>query len=84
MGWAYYEVNGKPCGYSVEATCEEPGCTNKINRGLAYLCGRTPGGGDDGCGGYFCPTHLFCGDEAMQCRRCLKVTDEEGDDGPLP
>ena len=74
MGFAYYEINGKPCGYGVEATCEEPGCDAKIDRGLAYLCGRIPGGDDTHCGGYFCAAHLYLD---QRCRRCLPSSESK-------
>lgn len=67
MGWGYYEINDKPCGYTVDAKCEEPGCDADIDRGLGYLCGRIPGGDEIGCGGYFCGKHLSW---RQQCARC--------------
>lgn len=73
MGYAYYEINGKPCGYGVVATCEEPGCDVQINRGLGYLCGFVPGGDDTHCGGYFCGEHLYA-DQC--CTRCRPIVDE--------
>lgn len=71
MGYAYYEItrpNGDriAAGYSVEAVCEEDGCEAKIDRGLAYLCGKDPRGDDHGCSGYFCEQHL----NGDQCSRC--------------
>jgi len=78
MGYAYYEIirpsgDRIAAGYSVEAICEEGGCKAKIDRGLAYLCGKDPRGDDHGCGGYFCEQHLY-GDN--QCKRCSKAADE--------
>ncbi|MFI1095126.1 hypothetical protein [Streptomyces sp. NPDC020917] len=62
MSNAFYTVwrNGEQinAGYGVEAVCEEPGCDEGIDRGLAFLCGVTPGGDEYGCGGYFCGKHL--------------------------
>lgn len=76
MGYAYYEItrNGEKieAGYGVEATCEEARCKAKIDRGLAYLCGKTPGSDEHGCGGYFCEKHLY-GDN--QCKRCAAEAD---------
>ena len=44
MGWSYGEnMDGKEIGYSVEASCEHPGCDKKIDRGLAYACGGDHG-----------------------------------------
>jgi hypothetical protein len=77
MGYAHYEIirNGRTieAGYAVEAVCEEAGCKAKIDRGLAYLCGKHPGGDERGCGGYFCEQHLY-GDN--QCKRCSDVADK--------
>ncbi|AWT42574.1 MULTISPECIES: hypothetical protein [Streptomyces] len=65
MGYAYYEItrNGETiqAGYSVEVVCEEDGCDEKIDRGLAHLCGAQPGGDEYGCGGYYCGHHLYTG-----------------------
>lgn len=60
MGYGHYVLDdGREAGYNVSATCDEPDCTAEIDRGLAYLCGETPGGDEYGCGGYFCGAHLF-------------------------
>jgi hypothetical protein len=63
MGYASYEIyrNGEKvqAGYSVETVCEEGGCEEQIDRGLAHLCGEVPGGDEHGCGGYFCGSHLY-------------------------
>lgn len=76
MGYARYEVirNGEriEAGYAVEAPCEEDGCTTQIDRGIGFLCGRTPGGDENGCGGYYCDCHLFGGN---QCTRCVAAAD---------
>ncbi|GAA2199897.1 hypothetical protein [Streptomyces bangladeshensis] len=78
MGNARYEIyrNGEKieAGYDVAAVCEEEGCEEKIDRGLYYLCGNTPGGDEYGCGGYFCGKHLYLGSGAPVpeglCARC--------------
>lgn len=62
MGYGYYVLpDGREAGYGVEAECDRPGCTTKIDRGLGYLCGRNPDGHRDaeepGCGKYFCEAH---------------------------
>jgi hypothetical protein len=71
MGYARYWVNvdGEriEAGYGVEAGCDKTGCTQRIDRGLAYLCGQTPGGDEYGCGHYFCVHHLT-GDQL--CESC--------------
>lgn len=60
MGWGNCgkDSKGRPIGYVFEATCDNPGCTEKIDRGLSYACGGMHGenGGYD-CEGYFCPKH---------------------------
>lgn len=45
-------------GYGVADVCNQDDCPEKIDRGLDYLCGGTPGGDEFGCGGYFCGIHL--------------------------
>ena len=47
-------------GYGVPALCDEPGCNEKIDRGLGSVCcDSKPFGGDKGCGLFFCGSHLF-------------------------
>ena len=71
MSWAVgFDSNwGRDVGYGVPATCDQPGCGAKIDRGLGYVCGGQPYGGDHGCGLYFCGRHL---DETVpsRCERC--------------
>lgn len=75
MGWSLgYDTNWKrDVGYGVPAYCDQPGCTEEIHRGLAYVCGGHPFGGDRGCGLYFCGSHMYVGGrEGIQlCKRCL-------------
>lgn len=60
MGWAFGKnAEGRDVGYGVEAICDEPGCEEKIDRGISYVCGGMHDGGDHGCGKYFCGKHLF-------------------------
>ena len=69
MGWAigYDSTWQRDIGYGVPATCDYPGCGAQITRGLAYVCAdEQPYGGDNGCGLFFCSTHLGGG----QCERC--------------
>lgn len=88
MGWAYgVAPDGRPIGYSVAATCDEPGCDTSIDRGLSYVCGHMHGGDGIGCGNYFCYDHLVYAkvpseDRAVQvCRLCAERLDyESGDD----
>lgn len=69
MSWAVgYDTNWKrDIGYGVPAWCDYPGCAAKIDRGLSFVCGGQPYGGDLGCGLYFCSFH-----KALNhlCRRC--------------
>lgn len=68
MGWGIgYDADWqRDIGYGVPAICDHPDCTEKIDRGLGYVCGGQPYGGDDGCGLYFCEAH----GAGAQCERC--------------
>ena len=57
-------------GYGVPAYCDYPGCVEEIDRGLSYVCGGEPRGGDAGCGLYFCGVHR---DFESLCERCACV-----------
>jgi hypothetical protein len=57
-------------GYGVPAYCDHPRCHAEIDRGLAYVCGGEPYGGDRGCGLYFCWEHLSGGTAVQRCSRC--------------
>ncbi|KEF04633.1 MULTISPECIES: hypothetical protein [Streptomyces] len=59
--------------------CEEPGCEKQIDRGLAYLCGETPGDDEYGCGGYFCGEHLYMAPEGQHGERCIRCRDNGAD-----
>lgn len=81
MGWAigYDSTWYRDIGYGVPAVCDHPRCNTQIDRGLAFVCGGQPYGGEDGCGLYFCAIHLYYTDvkneydaDAPQlCERCL-------------
>lgn len=58
MGYAIYQMNGRDCGYSVPAVCEQPGCNEEIDRGFAYCCGGYPDS-EYGCHLYFCGKHMY-------------------------
>lgn len=84
MGWAVgYDSNWKrDIGYGVPSVCDHPDCDEEIDRGLSYVCGSEPYGGEFGCGLYFCETHRCMFDEpeapggcVSLCERCWK--DEE-------
>lgn len=72
MGWSIgYDDNWKrDIGYGVPAYCDHPDCDGTIDRGLAYVCGTEPLGGEFGCGLYFCYEHLFIGEGPQLCERC--------------
>lgn len=50
--------------------CDHPACFAVIDRGLAYVCGGQPYGGEWGCGLYFCLEHL-AGPHSL-CERCAE------------
>ena len=60
MGWAYCgkDNRGREIGYGIQATCDQRGCDEVINRGLGYCCGPMHNGDEGGCGGYYCDEHL--------------------------
>lgn len=73
MGYAYYDTPRGPAGYDVADVCHQPDCEAKIDRGLAFLCGDSPGREDDaGCGWWYCSAHLVCtGRPGVQrCESC--------------
>jgi len=75
MGWSIgYDSNWRrDVGYGVPAYCDHPTCKKVIDRGLAYVCGGEPYGGDRGCGLYFCEAHLTWGVRLPQlCEKCRK------------
>ena len=79
MGWSigYDSHWDRDIGYGVPAICDRPGCGEAIDRGLGYVCGSEPYGGDRGCGLYFCDAHLTGsrkhGDRWVRvCGRCDK------------
>jgi hypothetical protein len=75
MGYGCYQVKGnRDAGYHVPSACDQPECTEEIDRGLSYVCGGEPGG-EHGCGLYFCGSHLGYteledGKTVQLCDRC--------------
>lgn len=71
MGWAIgYDTNwNRDIGYGVPSICDYPDCQTEIDRGLSYVCGGEPYGGEEGCGLYFCGEHLDS--SPQQCERCI-------------
>jgi hypothetical protein len=82
MGWEIgFDSNwNRDIGYGVPATCDEPGCDALINRGLSYVCGGEPYGGESGCGLHFCAAHLLyeftveddVSSAPQRCSRCCR------------
>ena len=73
MGWSigYDEKWKRDIGYGVPSICDHPECNEEIDRGLSYVCGGEPLGGDRGCGLYFCEKHLRLFSKLPQlCERC--------------
>lgn len=77
MGWANCgkDSKGRDIGYAHEVTCDHPGCSTKIDHGLAYACAGMHGEIEVGCEGYFCDKHLgntilFNGEEYEICDQC--------------
>ena len=74
MGWAVgYDTHWRrDIGYGVPAYCDHPRCNAEIDRGLAYVCGGEPYGGEHGCGLYFCAQHLafYTEPRSQACPRC--------------
>ena len=75
MGWSigYDDRWQRDIGYGVPAWCDHPDCNERIDRGLSYVCGGEPYGGERGCGLYFCERHLLIHARLPQlCERCSK------------
>ena len=80
MGWSIgFDSNwNRDIGYGVPAICDSPKCEKKIDRGLSYVCGSEPHGGEFGCGLYFCGEHFTYrtphgSDRMVQlCPRCYR------------
>jgi hypothetical protein len=83
MGWSigWDQEHDRDIGYGVPALCDHPKCNEEIDRGLSYVCGGQPYGGDIGCGLFFCGKHLSyvpdpydtdpeVGDNVQLCNRC--------------
>ena len=79
MGYARYTVwrfgREIEAGYDVPDRCNRRWCRARIDRGLDHLCGRTPGGDEHGCGGYFCGKHLHSAplDVGQLCPGCTAI-----------
>lgn len=80
MSWSigYDNKWKRDIGYGVPCWCDHPGCTEEINRGLSYVCGGEPYGGEAGCGLYFCEQHRF----PTLCDSCLHERPKDFDAKP--
>lgn len=74
MSWAvgWDSTWQRDIGYGVPSICDHPKCDKEIDRGLAFVCGGHPYGGDKGCGLFFCGDHLWTmiGRGVQLCTRC--------------
>lgn len=70
MGWEIgFDSNwDRDIGYGVPCKCDHPDCNKDIDRGLSFVCGNEPYGGDDGCGLFFCEEHQV--GFPQLCERC--------------
>lgn len=77
MGWSvgWDEKWQRDIGYGVPSTCDHPGCTQTIDRGLSYVCGGEPHGGERGCGLYFCSKHMYWGEKKGDPQMCMNCCD---------
>lgn len=72
MSWSigYDSDWDRDIGYGVPCLCDHPKCNKKIHRGLSYVCGAEPYGGENGCGLFFCDEHQIA--DHQLCERCSK------------
>jgi hypothetical protein len=80
MSWAvgYDDQWQRDIGYGVPSICDHPGCSVRIDRSLAHVCGGEPYGGEHGCGLYFCDHHLILADVcSQQCEACFEMDGNE-------
>jgi hypothetical protein len=81
MSWMIgFDINWhRDIGYGVPAYCDYPGCMKEIDRGLSYVCGGEPYGGEYGCGLFFCGDHLqFAGDRRENVLLCVRCYTNRG------
>lgn len=85
MSWSigYDRKWKRDIGYGVPAWCDHPGCAEEIDRGLSFVCGGEPYGGERGCGLYFCGQHLHMSVRLPQlCKSCLKCRKKDFEPKP--
>lgn len=86
MGWAHcgQDSAGRDIGYAIRATCDHPGCTVEIDRGVSFVCGAMHGESECSCEKYFCGDHrdfIFIGclagvSGAHVCLECSALWEE--------
>lgn len=82
MGWSigYDDRWKRDIGYGVPALCDHPECGAEIDRGLGYVCGSEPYGGEHGCGLYFCSKHRQFAEVNDDCvELCERCSDENSE-----
>lgn len=86
MGWAVgWDAHWqRDVGYGVPSICDQPGCGAQIDRGLSYVCGSDPFGGEYGCGLYFCGQHLGANFDDKRGWLCERCADDEQPFDPTP
>jgi hypothetical protein len=86
VGWSIgYDSNwDRDIGYGVPCRCDHPDCAKPIHRGLAYVCGGHPYGGEDGCGLFFCGKHLLVGVDGKEDQVCERCADDKKPFDPKP
>lgn len=86
MGWSIgYDDNWKrDIGYGVPAYCDHPECSKEIDRGLSYVCGDEPHGGEKGCGLFFCGDHKYFSENDDDPEMCKMCCDEKEPFDPKP
>jgi hypothetical protein len=87
MGWSYgIGEDRREIGYSVDATCDHPGCKEEIHRGLSYACGDQHGSDVCCCEKYFCEDHrrhwVKWDDRTVRiCDECASILRDDIADG---
>ena len=78
-------LSARDIGYGVPSTCDHPGCGKQLNRGLSYVCGGEPYGGEHGCGLFFCGEHMHHEDRGEECPQlCERCAAEQEPFEPTP
>jgi hypothetical protein len=86
VSWAVgYDSKWKrDIGYGVIAYCDHPDCEAVIDRGLSFVCGGEPYGGERGCGLHFCASHLYFASDGANVQLCDRCSEGERSFEPKP